>query len=125
MLAPIRPRPIIPSCINCSIQIARLRDENITEPSDGPIEARPPGPTAASEANLSVPHGKVVPMTMAEQGRGQALVVGASSSIGSAIAVELAGLGFSLTLWGRDPERLQRAAEACSGAGGAVGRDQI
>jgi len=64
-------------------------------------------------------------MTSAEQGRGQALVVGASSSIGSAIAVELAGLGFSLTLWGRDPERLQRAAEACSGAGGAVGTDHV
>ena len=55
-------------------------------------------------------------MTTPEQGKGQALVVGASSTIGAAIAVELAELSFSLTLWGRDAGRLRRAAEACSGA---------
>ncbi len=64
-------------------------------------------------------------MNSSEQGRGQALVVGASSSIGTAIAVELAGLGFSMTLWGRDGERLRRAADACSGAGVETVTDQI
>lgn len=36
----------------------------------------------------------------------QALVIGASSAIGSAVAAELADLGYALTLWGRDAARL-------------------
>jgi NADP-dependent 3-hydroxy acid dehydrogenase YdfG len=48
---------------------------------------------------------------------GQAVVVGASSGIGSAIAVELAALGFDLSLWGRDLARLEAAATACAEVG--------
>jgi NADP-dependent 3-hydroxy acid dehydrogenase YdfG len=48
---------------------------------------------------------------------GQALVVGASSTIGTAIAVELAGLGHRVTLWGRDQGRLDVAADSCSAVG--------
>jgi NADP-dependent 3-hydroxy acid dehydrogenase YdfG len=47
----------------------------------------------------------------------QALVVGASSAIGSAIARELAGLGGALTLWGRRRPALEQAADACRGLG--------
>ena len=43
-----------------------------------------------------------------------ALVVGASSDIGRAVAAELAALGMSLTLWGRDAERLRATAAACA-----------
>ncbi|GAA0816467.1 SDR family NAD(P)-dependent oxidoreductase [Spirilliplanes yamanashiensis] len=46
----------------------------------------------------------------------QALVVGASSDIGRAVAVELAGLGYALSLWGRDPARLAATARAAGGA---------
>ncbi|CAA9410897.1 MAG: hypothetical protein AVDCRST_MAG75-2745 [uncultured Propionibacteriaceae bacterium] len=42
-----------------------------------------------------------------------ALVVGASSEIGTAIAVELATQGYDLSLWGRDRQRLQAAAAMC------------
>ena len=42
-----------------------------------------------------------------------ALVVGASSAIGRAIAVELSSLGMSLSLWGRDDDRLRETADAC------------
>ena len=46
----------------------------------------------------------------------QALVVGASSSIGRAIALELAGLGYAVSLWGRDEGRLAETAAACATA---------
>lgn len=46
-----------------------------------------------------------------------ALVVGASSEIGRAVAGELAGLGMSVTLWGRDPGRLEAAAGVCAQSG--------
>ena len=42
-----------------------------------------------------------------------ALVIGASSEIGRAVAVELVSLGMSVTLWGRDHDRLQQAAAHC------------
>ena len=42
-----------------------------------------------------------------------ALVIGASSEIGRAIAVELGSLGMSVSLWGRDRERLQQTAMLC------------
>ena len=45
-----------------------------------------------------------------------ALVVGASSDIGRAIAVELASTGRSVSLWGRDAGRLRATAEACGTA---------
>lgn len=44
-----------------------------------------------------------------------ALVVGASSSIGVAIAARLAGSHDVLHLWGRDARALARAAERCGG----------
>lgn len=44
-----------------------------------------------------------------------ALVVGAGSEIGRAIARDLAGRGHPLVLWGRDPERLAASARACGG----------
>ena len=43
-----------------------------------------------------------------------ALVVGASSAIGRAIAVDLASTGRSVSLWGRDPDRLRATAESCA-----------
>jgi len=52
-------------------------------------------------------------MTAQPTPRGQALVVGASSDIGRAIAVDLAQLGYELTLWGRDSARLEISADAC------------
>ena len=56
---------------------------------------------------------------------GQALVVGASSAIGAAIAVDLARLGFSLSLWGRDAGRLEATAAACSAGAERVFRDVV
>ncbi len=47
----------------------------------------------------------------------QALVVGASSDIGRAIAVQLAELGHDVVLWGRDLARLSAAVEECTAAG--------
>ena len=44
---------------------------------------------------------------------GQALVIGASSSIGSSIASGLAALGHDVGLWGRDETRLGRTAAEC------------
>lgn len=55
-------------------------------------------------------------MTMREKPAGQALVVGATSAIGRAIAEELAALGYRLTLWGRDEARLAETVRACSGS---------
>lgn len=45
----------------------------------------------------------------------RALVVGASSAIGGAVAADLAGLGHELLLWGRDEARLQATADRCGG----------
>lgn len=53
-------------------------------------------------------------MTIAGE-HGQALVVGASSTIGMAVAIELAELGYALRLWGRDQQRLEGAVQACGG----------
>lgn len=49
--------------------------------------------------------------------RDHALVIGASSDIGRATAVALASLGMSLSLWGRDAERLRRSATLCRDRG--------
>lgn len=57
--------------------------------------------------------------------RGQALVVGASSTIGTAIAVELARLGHPVSLWGREQARLDDAAGACSAAGPSAAVDLV
>ncbi len=46
---------------------------------------------------------------------GRAVVVGASSAIGAAVAVELAALGHEPVLWGRDAGRLEAARAACGG----------
>jgi NADP-dependent 3-hydroxy acid dehydrogenase YdfG len=46
---------------------------------------------------------------------GTALVVGASSTIGRAIAVELSGHGFRPALWGRNSGALLDTAQACDG----------
>jgi len=64
-------------------------------------------------------------MTGVEGSSGQALVVGASSSIGRAIALELADLGYRLSLWGRDEGRLQETAVACARAGPAPAIDVV
>ena len=50
----------------------------------------------------------------------QALVVGASSDIGGAVAVELARCGYDLRLWGRDRERLARTERLCRELGPAT-----
>lgn len=42
-----------------------------------------------------------------------ALVIGASSEIGRAVAAELDSLGRPLILWGRDRERLELTAARC------------
>lgn len=47
---------------------------------------------------------------------GRALVVGASSAIGAAIARELDALGHELVLWGREPARLADLAADCRSA---------
>ncbi|MET1006109.1 MAG: SDR family NAD(P)-dependent oxidoreductase [Propionibacteriaceae bacterium] len=46
---------------------------------------------------------------------GQALVVGASSEIGAAIAAALVPFSPHIVLWGRDQTRLDRAAAGCGG----------
>ncbi|MCY1670976.1 SDR family NAD(P)-dependent oxidoreductase [Novosphingobium sp. SL115] len=45
------------------------------------------------------------------------LIVGASGELGGALACHYAGLGASLTLWGRDAARLDRISRACTDAG--------
>lgn len=47
----------------------------------------------------------------------RALVVGASSDLGRAIAVDLAATGHGVTLWGRRRDALERTADACRAAG--------
>ena len=51
---------------------------------------------------------------------GQALVVGATSEIGTAVAEGLASEVDRLVLWGRDPDRLAGAAESCRATGPEV-----
>jgi NADP-dependent 3-hydroxy acid dehydrogenase YdfG len=52
-----------------------------------------------------------------------ALVIGGSSQIGAAIGRALASLGHRVTLWGRDPARLELAADSIRATGGqATGR---
>ena len=46
------------------------------------------------------------------------LIVGASNDIAEAIAVDLASLGYDLSLWGRQQERLDATARAVVDAGG-------
>jgi NADP-dependent 3-hydroxy acid dehydrogenase YdfG len=46
-----------------------------------------------------------------------ALIVGASSEIGRSVAVELATLGMSTTLWARDHNRMQNTALLCQQSG--------
>ncbi len=57
--------------------------------------------------------------------RRQALVVGASSAIGTAIAGELAELGHDVSVWGRDRGRLVRCAEVVRGRGGSAAVDVV
>ena len=45
----------------------------------------------------------------------RALVVGASSEIGRAVAADRATAGWDVVLWGRDAARLQTSAQACRG----------
>ena len=56
---------------------------------------------------------------------GQALVVGASSTIGRAIATDLARLGLGMSLWGRDADRLAEAAAECSAVGSSAEADIV
>jgi short-subunit dehydrogenase len=49
-----------------------------------------------------------------------ALITGASSGIGRALALALAGPGVTLHLCGRNAERLQATADACAGRGATV-----
>jgi NADP-dependent 3-hydroxy acid dehydrogenase YdfG len=55
----------------------------------------------------------------------RALVVGASSSIGRAIAVELAGMSHSLVLWGRDAAELDETGRRCRVDGADVVIDLV
>jgi short-subunit dehydrogenase len=48
---------------------------------------------------------------------GSAIITGASSDIGRAIAVSLASRDLKLYLWGRDAGRLAGTADACREAG--------
>lgn len=57
--------------------------------------------------------------------RGRALVVGASSTIGATIAADLADLGYGVSLWGRDRQRLDDAAAACAAAGTSAAVDVV
>jgi NADP-dependent 3-hydroxy acid dehydrogenase YdfG len=57
--------------------------------------------------------------------RRQALVVGASSAIGAAIALEMSATGYDLSLWGRDEQRLRHTASACTASGSTVAVDQV
>jgi len=51
--------------------------------------------------------------------RRRALAVGASSEIGTAVAVDLAVRGHDLVVWGLDEKRLHQAADRCRAVGGA------
>lgn len=53
------------------------------------------------------------------------LVVGGSSEIGRAIAVDLAQQGYELTLWGRDRARLLETAGLCGASGQRCAVDVI
>jgi NADP-dependent 3-hydroxy acid dehydrogenase YdfG len=48
---------------------------------------------------------------------GSAVITGASSDIGRAIAVSLAALNLKVHLWGRDADRITATADACRKAG--------
>ena len=52
-----------------------------------------------------------------------ALVVGASSAIGRAIATELADLDYDLTLWGRDVAKLDETRAVCAQSAGRITTD--
>lgn len=54
-----------------------------------------------------------------------ALVVGASSTLGKTIAVELARLGYAVSLWGQDRDRLEQVAAACAAAGPPAAVDLV
>jgi NAD(P)-dependent dehydrogenase (short-subunit alcohol dehydrogenase family) len=49
-----------------------------------------------------------------------AIVTGAGSGIGRAVAIGLSGAGYAVTLAGRRGEKLRETAEACDSAGGAT-----
>lgn len=58
-------------------------------------------------------------------GAGTALVVGSSSSIGTAIAAELGSLGHDLLLWGRDAARLAATADRCRATDRSVSVERV
>lgn len=64
-------------------------------------------------------------MTRSTSRRGQALMVGASSQIGACIAADLADLGYGLSLWGRDQDRLDQAAASGRARGSSVAVDLV
>jgi NADP-dependent 3-hydroxy acid dehydrogenase YdfG len=55
----------------------------------------------------------------------RALVVGASSAIGRAVAQDLARQGHDLVLWGRDPARLEETAGVCRDAGAGCSTELV
>lgn len=54
---------------------------------------------------------------MANKHEGLSVITGASSGIGAALALELAGPGQSLVLFGRDESRLEQVAQQCTAKG--------
>jgi NADP-dependent 3-hydroxy acid dehydrogenase YdfG len=86
------------------------------------LKRRAPSRRQSSESNRSsVPEGSArsIPASAAERWRGKvALVTGASSGIGAAIAVMLGELGLKVALAGRDRRRLGVVAERVRTAGG-------
>ncbi|GGM05810.1 SDR family oxidoreductase [Nakamurella endophytica] len=82
----------------------------------GPLPSAGDDPTTAPE----LASGRLPDAATGDPRPGRAVVVGGSSAIGRTVAVELAGLGYEIEVWGRDVGRLAAAVTACRAAGVAA-----